>query len=48
MLEVYRYEMQRQTIGDRLNQCMKITVENLDLWTLVLRWRKKFSYETVQ
>ena len=37
MLGVSRNEMQRQTIGDRLSQSMKITVENLDLWTLVLR-----------
>ena len=39
---------QRHTIDDRLLQYTKITVENLDLWTLVLRWRKKFSSETVQ
>ena len=38
----------RQTIGDRLIQCMKITVENLDLLKIVVRWRKKFSSETVQ
>ena len=39
---------QRQTIDDRLLQHTKITVVNLDLWSLVLRWRKKFSSETVQ
>ena len=38
---------ERHTIDDRLLQYTKITVENLDLWTLVLRWRKKFSSETV-
>ena len=38
----------RHTIGDRLSQYTKTTVINLDLWTLVLRWRKKFSSETVQ
>ena len=38
----------RQTIDDRLLQYTKITVANLDLWSLVLRWRKKFSSKTVQ
>ena len=38
----------RHTIDARLLQYTKITVVNLDLWPLVLRWRKKFSSETVQ
>ena len=39
---------QRQTIDDRLLQYTKSMVVKLDLWSLVLRWRKKFSSETVQ
>ena len=48
MLKDVTTRFQRQTIDDRLLQYTKSMVVKLDLWSLVLRWRKKFSSETVQ
>ena len=48
LVEMSRPFFYVRRLTTRLLQYTKITVVNLDLWSLVLRWRKKFSSETVQ